>query len=55
MVFDAGEAEMEKSVMACVRGPEALPLKFELVHTKVAASEMSLGVYRVAVSQSVSR
>ncbi len=39
MVSDTGEAEMEKSVMAWVRGVEALPLKLELVDTKAAVSE----------------
>ena len=39
MVWDVGEAEKEKSVMVCVRGTEALPLKLGLEDTNVAVSE----------------
>jgi hypothetical protein len=39
MLSDAGEAEMVKSVMVCVRDVEVLPLKLELVDTNAAVSE----------------
>lgn len=39
MVWDVGVAEMEKSVMVCVSGAVALPLKLGLEDTNAAVSE----------------
>jgi len=42
--LDAGEAEMEKSVMDWMSGADVLPLKLELVEAKVEVSEWTPAV-----------